>query len=157
MAITPNTTFVAGNVLTAAQQNNFPRGLMAAVVTNTTSQNGVSSETALTSMTITFTAEANRTYKASWIEPNIDSTGGTAGYSLLRFRKTNISGTVLGGAYVATGVALNANNGHIFATFTTTAGSTTVICTATGSGANQNYSRSATVPAVFMIEDIGAA
>lgn len=157
MAVTPNTTFVAGNVYTAAQANAFPRGLMAAVVTNTTTQSGVSSETALTSMTITFTAEAGRTYKASWIEPNIDSLGGTAGTSLLKFRKTNISGTVLGAAYVATGVAQNATNGHLFATFTTTAGSTTVICTATGTGANQTYNRAATYPAVFMIEDIGAA
>ena len=156
MAITPNTNFTSGQIYTAQQANNFPRGLMAAPVKTTTDQNTVSAEVALTSLTITFTAEADRTYKATYMEPYIQSSSGQCFY-YGTFRKTNISGTVLGSAYVATGLTQNATSLTVTATFTTTAGPTTIIVTGTGGPAAQNLDRSAAYPAIFMIEDIGAA
>jgi hypothetical protein len=67
MAINPNTTFVAGAILTADQQNRFPRGVVASVV-RTTAIPAITGATAdLTGMTVTFTADATRLYKASWL------------------------------------------------------------------------------------------
>lgn len=61
MAINPNTDFSSGAVLTAAQQNRFPRGIMAL----TTSTSNTITSGVLTGLTTTFTAVANRYYKVS--------------------------------------------------------------------------------------------
>lgn len=61
MAITPNTTFVSGAVLTAAQQNAFPRGIVALTSNATqTITAGV-----LVGLNTTYTFEAGRNYKIS--------------------------------------------------------------------------------------------
>jgi hypothetical protein len=66
MAINPNTNFTAGAILTADQQNRFPRGVMGAVL-NTTGLAAVSGGPVdLAGMSITFTAVANRIYRATW-------------------------------------------------------------------------------------------
>jgi hypothetical protein len=57
----PNTDFSSGAVLTAAQQNRFPRGTMAVV----TSQSNTLTAGILTGLTLSFTAVANRLYKGS--------------------------------------------------------------------------------------------
>jgi hypothetical protein len=72
-----NTTFVSGAVLTAAQMNNLPWGVVTTTaggtgtsgyVTRTAGNFTVSSTTAdITGMTCTFTAAANTFYKISWI------------------------------------------------------------------------------------------
>jgi hypothetical protein len=65
MAVNPNTDFTAGAILTAAQQNRFPRGVMGyAVSTGDTAL--TTSEIDITGMSITFTAVANRLYKATF-------------------------------------------------------------------------------------------
>jgi hypothetical protein len=75
MAITPNTTFTSGQILTAQQQNNLPFGVMgyasrtAGNITLTTTQ------TDLTGMSITFTAIAGRLYKCSWIATGQNTSG----------------------------------------------------------------------------------
>jgi hypothetical protein len=61
MAITPNTTFTSGQILTAQQQNNFPRGIIAV----TTSTSNVLTGTILSGLSTTFTAVANRNYRIS--------------------------------------------------------------------------------------------
>lgn len=67
MAVNPNTTFTAGAVLTAAQQNRFPRGVMG-YVSRTAGDVTLSTSavTDLTGMTTTFTAVANRAYKVTF-------------------------------------------------------------------------------------------
>jgi hypothetical protein len=65
MAVTPNTTFVSGAILTAAQQNNFPRGIMGYAISTANTSCGTSA-TDLTGMSITFTAVANRLYRATF-------------------------------------------------------------------------------------------
>lgn len=57
----PNTDFSSGAVLTAAQQNRFPRGVMAL----TTSTSNVIAFGVLAGLSTTFTAVANRLYKVS--------------------------------------------------------------------------------------------
>ena len=66
MAINPNTDFTAGQVLTADQQNRFPRGVVGAA-TRSAGNLTISSPVAdVTSMTTTFTADSTRLYKISW-------------------------------------------------------------------------------------------
>ena len=66
MAINPNTDFSSGAVLTAAQQNRFPRGVMGSVYRTAGNVTMSTSAADVTGMAVTFTAEASRTYKASW-------------------------------------------------------------------------------------------
>jgi hypothetical protein len=157
MAANPNTNFTAGQILTADQTNRFPRGIMVDPVKRTTTQATISTEVALTGMTLTFTAEANRIYKFTWLEPNIDALGGTLSLFIGRVRLTNISGTVLGGAYVGTGAGQNAVSLSLVGYFTPSAGSTTIICTGASTPASATASRTSTIPAIFMVEDCGPA
>ena len=64
MAVSPNTNFVSGAILTAQQQNNFPRGVMGYAIGSANS--GFSSITDITGMSVTFTAVADRLYKATF-------------------------------------------------------------------------------------------
>jgi hypothetical protein len=67
MAVNPNTTFTTGAIFTADQANRFPRGVMAYVVRTAGNVTATTTVADITSMTVTFTAEANRLYKASWV------------------------------------------------------------------------------------------
>jgi hypothetical protein len=64
MAITPNTTFTAGAVLTAAQMNRLPWGIMAAAKASSVDQTGITTIVDVTGCSVTFTAVANRYYVA---------------------------------------------------------------------------------------------
>ena len=64
MAANPNTNFTAGQVLTADQQNRFGRGVMN--YAQSTANSGFTTITDITGMSITFTAVANRLYKATF-------------------------------------------------------------------------------------------
>ena len=65
MAVSPNTDFSSGAILTAQQQNNFPRGVMA--YAKSTVDSTITTSTAdITAMTGTFTAVANRLYRATF-------------------------------------------------------------------------------------------
>ena len=66
MAVNPNTNFTAGQVLTADQQNRFPRGVMAYVINTTTNPTVTTTLADVTGMTVTFTAVANRLYRATF-------------------------------------------------------------------------------------------
>ena len=81
-----NTTFTAGQVLTAAQQNNFPLGVVTATAGGTSgigyarvTGTGVVIGTAaadVTGMTVTFTAASNRLYRISLTLADVNSTSG---------------------------------------------------------------------------------
>jgi hypothetical protein len=66
MAVSPNTNFTSGQILTAAQQNNFPRGLMGYVVRTTGNISLTTTLTDVTGASVAFTAVANRGYKVSF-------------------------------------------------------------------------------------------
>lgn len=74
----PVSDFTAGDVLTAANLNMLPRGLMA-IATATTAQNTISATTDVTSLSVTWTAVANRRYRISVVIPSISQVS-TAGY-----------------------------------------------------------------------------
>jgi hypothetical protein len=57
----PNTAFTAGQILTAAEMNRVPRGVIA--ITNSSSNTLASN--ILTGLNTTFTAEANRAYRVT--------------------------------------------------------------------------------------------
>jgi len=63
MAVSPNTAFTSGQILTAQQANNWPRGVMGYYVSTANSAIGAATAD-ITGTSITFTAEANRLYRA---------------------------------------------------------------------------------------------
>ena len=151
MAINPNTNFSTGQVATSDQMNRFPRGVMA-LTQNTTSDNSITAE----EVQITgasFTAVANRYYKISYFEPNLNA--GT-GYFTFQIRKTNISGTVIQQFYEQNGSGLD-RFAHGIWVGTLTAGSQNFVATASMSAGTGNLSRGGTRIAYLLVEDIGPA
>jgi hypothetical protein len=155
MAINPNVDFTAGAILTAAQQNRFPRGVMA-YVEATSNALGLNSTEVVTLTLPSFTAVANRYYKITYFEPgiNLDNAGeGTT----LRVRLTNVSGTVQSlGDSVSSGTANAVNSVSTMRIKTLTAGSVVLVATAQGNGTYNLY-RGATQVAFLSVEDIGPA
>jgi hypothetical protein len=144
MAITPNTTFTSGSVLTAAQQNNFPRGIMAV----TTSTGNTITAGNLVGLSATFTAVANRNYKISLlISSNVTTTGRViisyTGATNRPIDYTGPSGSfdILTGFDVRT---FSAGSQTIQVTWTTVSG--TIIANASAGAAHQ-----------LVIEDVGTA
>jgi hypothetical protein len=66
MAVSPNTNFTSGQIYTAQQANNFPRGLMGYVVRTTGNVGLTTTLTDVTGASVAFTAVANRGYKVSF-------------------------------------------------------------------------------------------
>jgi hypothetical protein len=149
MAINPNTDFSSGAVLTAAQQNRFPRGVMA-FNQNTTTDSTVTAEE-LQIVGSSFTAVANRYYRITYFEPNPN--GGT-GYFAFRIRQTNLAGTVLNTAYNTTGTGIERQS-HLIWVGTFSAGTVNVVATAQQTAGTGSLARSATVVAYLLVEDIG--
>jgi hypothetical protein len=151
MAISPNTTFVAGNVLTATQMNALPWGIVA-LTSNTTITASVTTE-AVQITGSSFTAVANRYYKITYFEA--DPNSGT-GYFTFRIRLTNLSGTVLNSAITTAGASTE-RTGLCFYFGTLTAGTTNVVATAQMSAGTGVISRSATQIGYLLVEDMGPA
>lgn len=59
----PNTTFTTGQVLTSAQTNNFPFGLVAFAENTSLAQTGITTVQDITGLTVTFTGVAGRRYR----------------------------------------------------------------------------------------------
>jgi hypothetical protein len=159
MAINPNTDFSAGATLLAAQQNRFPRGVMAYAQTTTTDATITVEEIQITSTS--FTAVANRYYKITYYEPQV-STPATAGVFMVgRIRLTNLAGTGLQSAIVQNAPATSVNyTMNCVWTGTLTAGSTTIVaslqCSA-GTGSATRVTASPSSVAFILVEDIGPA
>ena len=148
MAINPNTDFSSGAVLTAAQQNRFPRGVMSYV--KQTSNVGFGAETTIITATA-FTAVANRYYRIIFFQPSMTNTG--VGYSVMRIKN---GATTL---QLCNAPQYNAGNGYFGqceGIFTFSAGSVTITGTlvSTNTGTSQ---ASATQFGFLSIEDIGPA
>ena len=158
MAINPNTDFSVGAVLTAAQQNRFPRGVMQ-LASSTSSYTLTTSAAIATGMTVTFTAVADRNYKITYYEPQAQ-TANVASFTVTQIRVTNAAGTQLQSGIVQT-VSAAIVNGSINNTYigTFTAGSTTIVGCAVASSTSfaPVLARSATAPAFLLVEDIGPA
>ncbi len=156
MTITPNSTFTAGAVLTANQQNNFPRGVMA-YASSTASPNITTTETVIL-QTGTFTAVANRNYRITYYEPAVQVSAGAGNYVTNRIRISNASGTQLaGGQLQSSGATQTASALHIVCVTTFSAGTVFVVGTTQGNTGTTNLFRSAGSAAYLIVEDIGTA
>lgn len=153
MAINPNTDFSAGAVLTASQQNRFPRGIMA--VSNLTANGSfVNAETTRTN--VTFTAVANRYYKLTWYEPHLNNTNASVNNLYLRLDNAT-TGTIIASSkfYLAAGY----DSPIILECVTTfSAGSRTIYARGDENAATATtLNASATKPAFLLVEDLGPA
>lgn len=157
MAINPNTDFTAGAILTASQQNRFPRGIVALTTATSTSATFTTTEV----VTITgssFTAVANRYYEITYYEPAVGTASGTINRLSLGVRLTNLAGAVQVSANSATGPD---QNGACVASVvkTLTAGSVNFVGTAVvQSGGGTAFAiRSASSAGYLMVKDLGPA
>jgi hypothetical protein len=156
MAINPNTDFTSGAILTAAQQNQFPRGIMQ-LATSTTSPANVTA-TEVVQLTATFTAVANRYYKIIYFEPDIGLSGaGTVTVSMRIRSGTTIAGTALQTGFVRIDSSAVDQAGMIICYKTFGAGAQSVVATLQASAVNAIIGRSATSAAYLTVEDVGPA
>ena len=154
MAIAPNTTFVAGNIFTAAQANAFPRGVMGNV-TRTAGNFTMSTTVAdITGMTITWTAFANRTYKFTWNVTGFKQTAAGWAACYLAESGNTVYGAVYNtaplvgadGYFNLSGIAYKSDLG---------AGTQTFKLRAQLENASGTILASGTNPCFFMVEDLG--
>lgn len=155
MAIAPNTTFVAGNVLTAAQQNAFGFGICGYTQSTTLLQAAVTAEVDLTGMSVTFTAIANRYYKISAYMYAFPTVANAVAQVAIKQGATTLQ-TILNSTGPATaGTTLN---GYVLKTFA--AGSVTLKLSgalAAGSSGSITFNAGATLPVSILVEDVGPA
>ena len=154
MAFNPNITFTAGAILTAAQQNRFPRGVMGAVYRTAGNVAVTTTQADITGMTVTFTAEASRTYKASWLVAGVkDTNNGFLGAFLTNGANT-VQASVYNTGLIVLGTAYSNLSGVAFLT-TLTAGSQTLKLRTIAENNAGTILASGTNPCVLIIEDCG--
>jgi hypothetical protein len=157
MAIAPNTTFTSGAILTAAQMNALPFGIVAQA-SSTTSVTGITSSEIVTLTASTFTAIANRYYRITYIEPSAEPPNSIGGVITAKIRLTNATGTTLGSGQFQIGAAgLTDTSICVVALATFSAGSVVVVGTGAVNAGTGNYYRGATQPARIIVEDVGPA
>ena len=152
----PNTDFSSGAVLTAAQQNRFPRGIMAYNAVVATDATVTIEELMITSSS--FPAVANRYYRITYLEPSMASTVGNAVFTM-RIRQTNIAGAIQNEVRVLnpSGSVAIPTSGICQAIVTLSAGATTMVATLACSAGTGQAQRSGTIIASLLVEDIGPA
>jgi len=152
MAVTPNTTFVAGDVLTAAQQNRFGRGIM--VAPSTTVTGGTFTAEAV-QLTTTFTAVNGRMYLILYSEPVLS--GSASATCTARLREDSIAGATINQATVTLPTAFTTNL-ICQSIFTAAAsGSKTVVATLQASTGTGTTARSSIRFPQLYVMDIGAS
>ena len=87
MAVNPNTTFVAGAILTAAEMNRLPWGCMGTAKATANQTLIGATPTDITSLTVTFTANSLRLYRTTLYLPDIAQIT-SAGFASLRITDT---------------------------------------------------------------------
>lgn len=148
MAIAPNDNFIVGQVLTAAECNAFPRGVMA--FGQSTTDITFTTETSIIILAA-FTAVANRYYRITFYQPSMDNAA--AGYAVMKIKQST---TVLNSCNAQQYNAGTGYEGICVAVSTFAAGSVilsgTLTSTTTGSTNN-----TATQYGFMLVEDIGPA
>lgn len=153
MAVTPNDDFTAGQVLTATECNQFPRGLMTAPVTTDTTDAAITVEEV--QLTITWTAVANRNYRVIYTEPQLSGTVATT--ITARLRAGSISGTIVNSNTIGITSTTLPFNSICQAVGNYGAGSQTIVATLEYSAGTGTATRSATRLAILTVEDLGTA
>lgn len=151
MAINPNTDFTAGAILTASQQNRFPRGIVA-LATSSSTYAVTTTEAIATGMTVTFTAVANRYYKLTYFESYISAAAQECNQ---RIRLTNAAGSeqAFTGIQTASGGVFSISS--VVKTFS--AGSVTLVGTLKNISSGGSAVRGGSALAYLMVEDLGPA
>ena len=156
MAISPNDDFSPGQILTAQECNQFPRGVMAYNEVTATDSTITAEEIQITGSS--FTAVANRYYRITYYEPQLALPAVAGVFAIARIRLTNLVGTQLQLGIVqnapATGTSYSQPTVWVG---TLTAGSTVIVGTLACSSGTATATRSATQPAQLTVEDIGPA
>jgi phenylacetate-coenzyme A ligase PaaK-like adenylate-forming protein len=154
MAITNNTDFTSGQILTAQQQNNFPRGIMAiSKATATDATITVLEET----FSVSFTAVANRNYRVTYFEPEVTGTSGAYTNIAIFVTSIALSANQIAAGYVYAPAANSYTSITVTAVGTFTAGTVVIKGAASASAGTSKIGRAATQPAFLMVEDIGTA
>jgi len=148
--MTVNTLFTAGNVLTAAQQNNFGRGLMATPASSVATPTTFTTEAIM--LTYTFTAVNGRNYLLHYFEPSL--TGTAAGTITARIT-TGVAGTPYNSSTSPMAILIS-NTALVTVVYTAAAsGSLTIYATLAASTGTGTATRSGTrFPQLYAI-DIG--
>ena len=148
MAVSPNTNFTSGQILTAAQQNNFPRGVMGYVI-STTSPTVTTSTADVQNMTVTWTAVANRLYRATF-----EGFVGVTSASSSQFFFTDTSNVIQDSWYqdIPSGAFATICLQHLF---TIGAGSQTLKVRASTSAGTMTFYGTSSRQFSFIIEDLG--
>ena len=156
MAISPNDDFTAGQILTAQECNNFPRGIMAYNAVTATDSTITAEEVQITGSS--FTAVANRYYRVTYLEPSVASAGANAVFTL-RIRLTNLAGAVQNEVRELNQSASVAipTSGMCQAIVTLTAGTQNFVATLQCSSGTGQAQRSGTIIGFLLVEDIGPA
>lgn len=144
----PNTDFSSGQVLTAAAQNKFPRGVMSYTQSTTSDTTITTEETQI--IATAFTAVANRYYRVTYHEPDIYQ-GTTYVTSRIKNGATTLQ---TGYTYQGAGIDRSLTTTWV-GTFT--AGSVTLTATLQSASGTAQAVRSANVIAFVLVEDIGPA
>ena len=147
----PNTTFSSGAILTAAQMNNVPRGLMAAPATSTTSDTTITTEEIM--LTYTFSQVSGRSYLLQYFEPSLN---GTAAGTITARITTGVAGTPYNSSTSALAILVS-NTALVTTVYTSgTSGSLTIYATLAASSGTATATRSATrFPQLYAV-DIGS-
>ncbi len=152
MAIAPNTTFTT-SVLTSTQMNAFGFGIVA-LGTATTSDTTITGTEEI-QITVSFTAIANRYYKITYLEPNLNNT--PDGNVQLQVRLTNVSGAIQGADYAFVRAGGFSSTGILIAYSTFNAGATTLVATLDSTVGTASATRTADFKAFLSVEDVGPA
>jgi len=154
----PNDDFVAGQIFTSTEANQFPRGVMA-YATSATSYTLTLTETITTGMTVTFTAVAGRLYKITYYEPAVFSPSVASGQTTLGIRLTNATGTLFQRGYVRTPSAtpIVGSVGVMDLYGPASTGSVTIVGTSFASSLTgaPTIDRTASSLSFFAVEDLG--
>ena len=155
MAISPNDNFTSGQILTAVECNQFPRGIVAFAEVTANDATITAEEIQITAST--FTAVANRYYRITYYEPQV-SLPITAGASVTsRIRLTNLAGAQYQSGFEQNESTIMSSAMTTVWVGTLTAGSTVIVASLQCSTGTASATRSATAPAQLTIEDIGPA
>jgi len=148
-----NTTFVAGNILTAAQMNNLPFGVVSKAENTSLSQT-VTSVTDLTSLSVTFTGVAGRLYRVEGRCLLRTTEGTNPGNLQIRNGSNTILQQSIGNLQLA-----NQDYSFYVSLYLTATGSTTLKLSAQRQAGSGTFTATAggTFPAQILVTDIGLA
>lgn len=154
-------TFTAGQTLTAASMNKMtandlvlPRGFVA-YVENTTLSQTASADADVTSLSVTFTAEANRRYRITGVIPYVERSSGIAATIQLQEDGTTIQHWKIDGGAVAIGGGCTLVSYRTGITAALHTYKLRIVRTAGSYGTIIATSNAATGAAFILVEDMG--